>query len=228
MLASVAEQASLSLTSSDPPEDTFSHGKAQIIFQYPVTICILSRRLNRVMLNFLPLVYCKFPKYSDTQKVCCSHSKIWTMWLYHRVMSPNDADGMANSVDPDQTAPLDISVRKLRIIRIHMATHEDTRLEREEEQWQQQTHWLGIFVEFMNRKHKLRHVYKLFNVFHFTTNKSAHTILKCMYKQILIGESTWTWYSDWHLKLAFDDVLRTNLCLQGRNFNFIGYERRAP
>ena len=23
------------------------------------------------------------------------------MWLYHRVMNPNDADGMANSVDPD-------------------------------------------------------------------------------------------------------------------------------
>ena len=28
------------------------------------------------------------------------------MLLYHKVMSPNDADGMANSVDPDQTAPL--------------------------------------------------------------------------------------------------------------------------
>ena len=28
------------------------------------------------------------------------------MWLYHRVMSPNNADGMANSVDPDQTASL--------------------------------------------------------------------------------------------------------------------------
>ena len=27
------------------------------------------------------------------------------MWLYHRVTSPNDADGIANSVDPDQTAP---------------------------------------------------------------------------------------------------------------------------
>ena len=27
------------------------------------------------------------------------------MWLYHRVMCPNDADGIANSVDPDQTAP---------------------------------------------------------------------------------------------------------------------------
>ena len=47
-----------------------------------------------------------FPKYSDTQNICCNHSKIWTMWLYHRVMSPNDANGMANSVDPDQTAPL--------------------------------------------------------------------------------------------------------------------------
>ena len=53
------------------------------------------------------------------------------MWLYNRVISPNDADGMANSVDPDQTAPLGssrssliwvctvcpgISDRKLRII----------------------------------------------------------------------------------------------------------------
>ena len=52
------------------------------------------------------LTYRKLPKYSDTQTICCNHSKIWTMWLYHRVMSPNDADGMANSVDPDQTAPL--------------------------------------------------------------------------------------------------------------------------
>ena len=26
------------------------------------------------------------------------------MWLYHRVMSPNDADGLAKSADPDQTA----------------------------------------------------------------------------------------------------------------------------
>ena len=28
------------------------------------------------------------------------------MWLYHRVMSPNHEDRMANSVDPDQTAPV--------------------------------------------------------------------------------------------------------------------------
>ena len=26
------------------------------------------------------------------------------MWLYYRVMSPNGADGMANSVDHDQSA----------------------------------------------------------------------------------------------------------------------------
>ena len=50
--------------------------------------------------------YRKFPKYSDVQKICCDHSKIWTMWLYHGVMSPNNADRIANSVDPDQTAPL--------------------------------------------------------------------------------------------------------------------------
>ena len=28
------------------------------------------------------------------------------MWLYHRVTSRKDLDGMANSVDLDQTAPL--------------------------------------------------------------------------------------------------------------------------
>ena len=46
------------------------------------------------------------PKFSDTQKICCNHSNVLTMWLYYTVMGPNDADGMANSVDPDQTAPL--------------------------------------------------------------------------------------------------------------------------
>ena len=30
MLADVAEQVSLSLTSSEPPEDTFSHGEAHM------------------------------------------------------------------------------------------------------------------------------------------------------------------------------------------------------
>ena len=35
------------------------------------------------------------------------------MWLYHRVMSPNDADGMANSVDPDQAAQSDLGLHCL-------------------------------------------------------------------------------------------------------------------
>ena len=56
--------------------------------------------------SMFAFIYRKFPKYSDPKNICCYHSKIWTMRLYHRVMSPNDADGMANSVDPDQTAPL--------------------------------------------------------------------------------------------------------------------------
>ena len=66
------------------------------------------------------------PKFSDTQNICCSHSKVWTMWLYHRLMSPNDAV-MANSVDPDQTAPIwvctvcqGLSVRKLRIVTVQV------------------------------------------------------------------------------------------------------------
>ena len=56
--------------------------------------------------------YRKFPKYSDTPKICY-HSKILTMWLYHRVMSPNDTDGMTNNVDPDQTEQSDLGLHCL-------------------------------------------------------------------------------------------------------------------
>ena len=42
-------------------------------------------------------------------------------------MSPNDADGMTNSVDPDQTAPETvcpgIPVRKLRIITVNFTVN---------------------------------------------------------------------------------------------------------
>ena len=47
--------------------------------------------------------HCKNPKNSGTRKICCNHSKICISWLYHR-----DADGMANSVDNDQTAPSEV------------------------------------------------------------------------------------------------------------------------
>ena len=66
----------------------------------PKTVVIFISIRNKI--HFTVLLN-KFPKYSDTQSICCNRSKIWTMWLYHRVMSPNDADGMANSVDPEQS-----------------------------------------------------------------------------------------------------------------------------
>ena len=34
-----------------------------------------------------------------------NYPKNGIMWFYHRVMHPIYADGMANSVDPDQTVP---------------------------------------------------------------------------------------------------------------------------
>ena len=43
-------------------------------------------------------------KNSDTRKKC-NYPKIW-VWFYHKVMHPKDADGMANSVDPDQQSDL--------------------------------------------------------------------------------------------------------------------------
>ena len=55
---------------------------------------MLMENYKKCTVNFLNI--------RNTQNICCNHSKIWTLWLYHRVMSPNDAD----SVDPDQTAPL--------------------------------------------------------------------------------------------------------------------------
>ena len=56
------------------------------------------------------------------------------MLPYHRVMSPKDADRMANSVDPDQTDPLcadlvytvcpDLSVWKLRTVTVSLRKHQ--------------------------------------------------------------------------------------------------------
>ena len=90
----------------------------------------------------MDLNYRIFPKYWDTQKICCNHSKIWTMWLYHMVISPNDADRMAKSVDPDQTliwvrtvCP-GISVRKLRIITVtRMHTGQNCAGSLEDQEW---------------------------------------------------------------------------------------------
>ena len=69
--------------------------------------------------------YRKNPKKSDTPKIYCHNPNIWLLWIFHREMRPNDADGIANSVDPGQTALIwvytvcsDLSVRKFRNIKV--------------------------------------------------------------------------------------------------------------
>ena len=49
--------------------------------------------------------YCKFPKFSDARKLCCNLSKIQTKSPNLSVFHQKDANGIANSEDPDQTAP---------------------------------------------------------------------------------------------------------------------------
>ena len=79
--------------------------------------------------------YCK-PIYSKiknliTWKNYSKYPKIWLIWIFHRVMCPKDADGIANSIDPEEqsdqrssliwvyTVCSDLSVQKLtRIIMV--------------------------------------------------------------------------------------------------------------
>ena len=49
--------------------------------------------------------YRKVPKFWDTRKLCCNHPKTGNKRFYHGVMHPKDANSIANSEDPDQTAP---------------------------------------------------------------------------------------------------------------------------
>ena len=51
-------------------------------------------------------LYCKIPKFSDASKLCCNLPKIQTKRPNLRSFHQKDANGIANSADPDQTAPL--------------------------------------------------------------------------------------------------------------------------
>ena len=51
------------------------------------------------------IVYRKVPKFSDARKLCCNLPKIQEKRPNLRVFHQKDADGIANSEDPDQTAP---------------------------------------------------------------------------------------------------------------------------
>ena len=48
---------------------------------------------------------CKVPKFSDAIKLCCNPAKIQTKRPNLRAFCQNDANGIANREDPDQTAP---------------------------------------------------------------------------------------------------------------------------
>ena len=52
------------------------------------------------------IYYRKIPKFSDSGHLGCIHPKTGKKRFYHTVMHPKDADNIANSEDPDQTAPL--------------------------------------------------------------------------------------------------------------------------
>ena len=54
---------------------------------------------------FFRLIYSKDPKFLDTRN-CCNLPKIQTKRQNFRIFRQTDANGIANSEDPDQTAPL--------------------------------------------------------------------------------------------------------------------------
>ena len=49
--------------------------------------------------------YRKSSQYLDSKNVCHNYRKTQTKRFFHREICSKGADGMANSVDPDQTAP---------------------------------------------------------------------------------------------------------------------------
>ena len=50
--------------------------------------------------------YRKIPTFLDARKLFCNPPKIQTKRLNLRVFRQKDANGIANSEDPDQTAPV--------------------------------------------------------------------------------------------------------------------------
>ena len=67
VLASVAEQASLSLTWSGTPEDTFSHGAAQLISLPLLYAAEFLTVLKEILINAKPLAYnCSITKHNSS------------------------------------------------------------------------------------------------------------------------------------------------------------------
>ena len=64
------------------------------------------RGFDEHLVVFQQQVYRKVPKFLDPRKLCCKLPKIQEKRPKLRVFHQKDADGIANSEDPDQTAPL--------------------------------------------------------------------------------------------------------------------------
>ena len=99
----------------------------------------LSAFLHTIRLHWY-VEYSKDPKFSDTIKLCCNQPKIQTKRPNLEVFCQKDANVIANSGDPDQTAPLGSSliwvctvcqglfVQKLRIITVIIYTEQKKKL----------------------------------------------------------------------------------------------------
>ena len=87
------------------------HIRLMSVFTDYVFFLTLFRNINTTGYTFLSYKksfssYRKVLKFSDTKNFCRNLSKIQTKWPNLRVFSQEDANGIANSEDPDQTAPL--------------------------------------------------------------------------------------------------------------------------
>ena len=60
--------------------------------------------LSFININMLHTMYSKVPYFSDARKLCSNLPKIQTKKPNLRVFHQKDANGIANSEDPDQTA----------------------------------------------------------------------------------------------------------------------------
>ena len=66
---------------------------------------VLQQHVRRAVKRNLSL-YLKVPKFWDAGSHCCNLPKIYTTRPNLRVVCPKNANGIANSEGPDQTAPL--------------------------------------------------------------------------------------------------------------------------
>ena len=71
-----------------------------------IHVCYIALLVRILFNDYTCPYYRKNPKISDTRKFAVITLKVEQDGFSWRVMHPKDAEGVANSVDPDQTAPV--------------------------------------------------------------------------------------------------------------------------